>query len=240
MIEFENINKQYGNQAVLKSISLQLQMGQGVALVGPNGSGKTTIIKILLGLVNANSGKVLMDGQNITGQCGYRKQIGYMPQINRFPENMRVGQLFDMLKKMRTDVSPNEYDLDLYKDFEIEQLRKKRLNHLSGGMKQKVSAALAFLFNPKVLVLDEPTAGLDPVSNEVFKQKLKKSIQEGKLVIITSHILSDLDEITTHVVYLMDGVIRFFKSLEHMKAETSEHRLNRMIAQILNQEEVYA
>ncbi|MDN3670689.1 ABC transporter ATP-binding protein [Echinicola jeungdonensis] len=239
MIEFREISKRFGKQKVLNQVSLQLEVGHGVALVGPNGSGKTTMIKILLGLVTSTSGEITLYGKPIEKQSEYRKDIGYMPQINRFPDNMKVGQLFGMLKNMRKDVSKEQYDLDLFKAFEIGKLKDKKLNHLSGGMKQKVSAALAFLFNPQVLVLDEPTAGLDPVSNELFKQKLKSSINQGKLVLITSHILSDLDEITTHVVYLMDGKVRFSKSLEQMKEETSEHRLNRMIAQILNREEVY-
>jgi Cu-processing system ATP-binding protein len=118
-------------------------------------------------------------------------------------------------------------------------MASKRLEILSGGMKQKVSAALAFLFDPTVLILDEPTAGLDPVSNEILKEKLKRMIDRGKLVLVTSHILNDLDEITTHVAYMMDGEVRFYKSLDQLKNETAESRLNRIIAQVLNQEEAY-
>src|SRR5690554_6224869 len=144
-----------------------------------------------------------------------------------------------MMKGLRKDVPVNAYDLDLYEAFEIEQMASKRLSILSGGMKQKVSAALAFLFAPPILILDEPTAGLDPVSNEILKDKLKQEISNGKLVLITSHILNDLDEITTHVAYLMDGEVKFFNSLEQLKTETAETRLNRIIAQVLNQEKVY-
>ena len=115
----------------------------------------------------------------------------------------------------------------------------KRLEVLSGGMKQKVSASLAFMFDPKVLILDEPTAGLDPVSNEGLKDKLKNIVSEDKLVLITSHILNDLDDITTHVAYLMDGIVKFYKSLDQLKSETAESRLNRIIAQVLNKEKEY-
>ena len=115
----------------------------------------------------------------------------------------------------------------------------KRLEVLSGGMKQKVSASLAFMFAPSLLILDEPTAGLDPVSNEVLKEKLKSTVSEDKLVLITSHILNDLDDITTHVAYLMDGIVKFYKSLDQLKSETAESRLNRIIAQVLNKEKEY-
>ena len=238
MIRIENLNKAFGKHQVLKDVSLEFNEGQSVALIGPNGSGKTTLIKALLGLVVAK-GEIWVAGSAIKGQSDYRRHIGYMPQMSRFPDNMTVRQLFAMMKDLRSDVKPDTYDRDLYQAFEIDQMASKRLSVLSGGMKQKVSAAMAFLFDPPVLILDEPTAGLDPVSNEMLKDKLKKEISRGKLVLITSHILNDLDEITTHVAYLMDGELKFFKSLDQLKNETSEFRLNRIIAQVLNQEKVY-
>ncbi|MBK6264952.1 ATP-binding cassette domain-containing protein [Marivirga sp. S37H4] len=237
MIHIRELNKKFGKHHVLQNINLQFELGQGVALIGPNGSGKTTLIKALLGMVIPDKGEMLFNGSSIKNQSLYRQNIGYMPQISRFPDNMKVGQLFNMIRDVREDIKADVYDWELYDSFEIEQMKTKRLNILSGGMKQKVSAALAFLFNPKVLVLDEPTAGLDPVSNEILKEKLRKSITNGKLVLITSHILNDLDEITTHVAYLMDGKTQFFKSLEQLKMETSEDRLNKIIAHILNGEE---
>jgi Cu-processing system ATP-binding protein len=238
MIRIDNLNKAFGKHQVLNNVNLDFEKGQSVALIGPNGSGKTTLIKALLGLVVAK-GDIYVAGNSVKGQSEYRRQIGYMPQMSRFPDNMTVKQLFAMMRDLRSDVKSGAYDLDLYKAFEIDEMASKRLSILSGGMKQKVSAALAFLFDPPILILDEPTAGLDPVSNEILKDKLKKEIAGGKLVLITSHILNDLDEITTHVAYLMDGEVKFFKSLDQLKSETAETRLNRIIAQVLNQENVY-
>jgi Cu-processing system ATP-binding protein len=238
MIRIDNLNKAFGKHQVLNNIDLEFEKGQSVALIGPNGSGKTTLIKALLGLVVAK-GDIYVAGNSVKGQSEYRRQIGYMPQMSRFPDNMTVKQLFAMMKDLRSDVKSGSYDLELYKAFEIDEMASKRLSILSGGMKQKVSAALAFLFDPPILILDEPTAGLDPVSNEILKDKLKKEIARGKLVLITSHILNDLDEITTHVAYLMEGEVKFFKSLDQLKNETAETRLNRIIAQVLNQENVY-
>jgi len=231
MIKIDHLYKNFGRHQVLLDICLEFRENQSIALIGPNGSGKSTLIKIILGMVLPRKGNVSFDGSSIEGQSLYRRQIGYMPQMSRFPANMTVSQLFNMMKSLRKDEKSR--DMDLYRAFEIDQMGSKRLEILSGGMKQKVSAALAFLFDPKVLILDEPTAGLDPIANEILKEKLQKSLGTDRLILISSHILNDLDDITSHVCYLMEGEVKFFKPLEQLKVETAENRLNRIIAQIL-------
>jgi Cu-processing system ATP-binding protein len=104
---------------------------------------------------------------------------------------------------------------------------------LSGGTTQKVSASLAFLFNPDVLILDEPTAGLDPLSSEILKQKIIDEKQKGKLVLITSHILSELDDLITHVLYMQDGSLIFHKSIELLREDTGEEKLSKAIASVM-------
>ncbi|WKV12976.1 ABC transporter ATP-binding protein [Marivirga harenae] len=238
MIKIKDLNKHFAKHKVLNEINLQFNAGECVALIGPNGSGKTTLIKSILALVTIEKGEIHVQNENIRNQSDYRSKIGYMPQINRFPEHMSVQQLFKMMKSIRQDVT--DYDLSLYEAFNIDNMRKKKLGILSGGMRQKVSAALAFLFKPEILILDEPTAGLDPVSNEILKKKLKEAIEkENKLVLITSHILNDLDDIADRVVYLMDGSLYFDKQMTALKEETSESRLNKIIASILNTENHY-
>ena len=101
---------------------------------------------------------------------------------------------------------------------------------LSGGTRQKVSAALAFLFNPDVLILDEPTAGLDPLSSEILKEKIQSEKEKGKLILITSHVLSDLEDFTTDVVYMQEGTIMFTKTMSELKQETGEEKLGKAIA----------
>ncbi len=107
------------------------------------------------------------------------------------------------------------------------------MRSLSGGTRQKVSACLAFLFSPEILILDEPTAGLDPVSSELLKDKIRQERAKGRLVLITSHVLSDLDDITSHVVYLQDGKLMFYKEVEELKRSTGEEKLNKVIATIM-------
>lgn len=239
MIEIKNLSKNFDRQKVLKDISISFEAGQSVALIGPNGSGKTTLIKSILGMVRPDSGDIFFKGDSVLNTSNYRSNIGYMPQIQRFPEHMRVRQLFALMQDLRKDIPEENYDRTLYQNLDVPSMAGKKLGQLSGGMKQKVSAALAFLFNPEVLILDEPTAGLDPVSNEILKDQLRLSLEKGKLVLITSHILSDLDEITTDVAYLMDGKLTFYRSLDDLKKETAEDRLNRMIAKVLKSENSY-
>jgi Cu-processing system ATP-binding protein len=206
MISLKKVNKNFGKLSALANVDLDLQMRKSYALVGPNGSGKTTVIKSILGLVIPSSGEIMFDNKSIQNEWQYRENIGYMPQIGRYPENMTIGQLIDMMKNIRKNVT--EFDDSVIESFKLYKIFDKRMHALSGGTRQKVSAALSFLFNPPVLILDEPTAGLDPVSVELLKEKILEEKAKGKLLIISSHILSDLDELTTDMVYIYEGKVQ--------------------------------
>jgi Cu-processing system ATP-binding protein len=228
MILIQKIQKHFKNLEALHQVDADMQKGQVISLIGANGSGKTTLIKTILGLVKPDSGTISFNGVPINEKVEYRKNIGYMPQIGRYPENMKIGQLFSMIRNLRQD--EKEVDMELYHAFKLDDIEDKNMKALSGGTRQKVSAALAFMFNPEVLILDEPTAGLDPLSSELLKEKVIKEKKKGKLILITSHILSDLEDITTHIMYLQEGKLMFFKPLEELQEETGETRLSKVIA----------
>lgn len=153
MIEIRELKKSFGSLQVLRSLNLELQAGQIVCLIGPNGSGKTTLIKCLLGHVLPDSGTIRVAGEQlVAGSWSYRERIGYMPQIGRYPEQMRIRQVFSMMRDIR-NVNTSS-DEELYQRFGLEALQEKRMGNLSGGTRQKVSAALAFLFRPDLVVLD--------------------------------------------------------------------------------------
>ena len=192
----------------------QLSNHRVFLLIGEMGAGKTTLIKTILGMVIPDNGDITVGSQSIKGDVNYRKRIGYMPQIGHYPTNMKIGQLFSMMKDMRPEIK--EYDLELVEAFELDQMKDKSMGTLSGGTRQKVSAALAFLFNPEILILDEPTAGLDPIAVEVLKAKIKKEREEGKLILITSHILSDLEELTNRAIYIYEGEVFFSDTIEEL------------------------
>ncbi|MGQ0739077.1 MAG: ABC transporter ATP-binding protein [Bacteroidota bacterium] len=235
MIRIEHISKRFKKLQALDNISVDFEKGQVISLIGPNSSGKTTLIKSILGMVRPDSGKIRVDGQLINGDPLYREKTGYMPQIGRYPDNMKVGQLFKMLQNIR-NIPGTQTDRMLIQQFELEKIFDKPMRTLSGGTRQKVSAAVAFLFGPPILILDEPTAGLDPLASEILKEKILAEKKKNKLILITSHILSDLDELITHVMYMQEGKMQFFMDLESLQEETGELRLAKAIARIMKGE----
>ena len=232
MIIASNVSKKFGKLKALDNVTVNCGKGQCIALIGPNGSGKTTFIKSILGMVVPDSGFITFNGKNILHDWHYREHIGYMPQIGRYPENMTIGQVLDMMKDIRKS-SKTALDEELLQAFDLNKILDKRMRTLSGGTRQKVSASLAFLFNPDVLILDEPTAGLDPVATEILKEKIVKEKQKEKLILITSHILSELDDLVTQVIYMQEGNLRFHKSIEDLREDTGEQKLSRAIASVM-------
>lgn len=184
-------------------------------------------------MVVPDSGFITFNGKNIVHDWLYRQYIGYMPQIGRYPDNMSIGQIFKMMKDIRARGKDIPTDEDLMEAFGLNELLRKRMSTLSGGTRQKVSASLAFLFNPDVLILDEPTAGLDPLASEVLKKKIIDEKVKGKLVLITSHVLSELDDLITQVIYMQDGNLMFHKSLEDLRRDTGEQKLSKAIASVM-------
>ena len=235
MIRIESIRKRFKKLQVLTDVSANLEKGQVIALIGPNGSGKTTLIKCVLGLVSPDHGNIYCDDVDISETVEYRQKIGYMPQIGRYPDNMKVGQLFKLIKNLRT--AEKNIDEELYYKFKLDTIVQKSMRTLSGGTRQKVSAALALLFDPEILILDEPTAGLDPLSAEILKSKIIEQKEKGKLILITSHVLSDLEELSTHIMYMNEGKMMFFKSMQELQAETGEEKLSRSIARIMKDQQ---
>lgn len=231
MIIASNVSKQFGKLKALDNVSVACKKGECIALIGPNGSGKTTLIKSILGMVVPDSGFITFNDKNILHDWKYREQIGYMPQIGRYPDNMTIGHVLDMMKDIRSKALG--IDEDLIKAFNLNSLMHKRMRTLSGGTTQKVSAALAFLFNPEVLILDEPTAGLDPLAAETLKEKIISEKQKGKLILITSHVLSDLDDLITQIIYMQEGQLIFHKTIEMLREDTGEKKLSKAIANVM-------
>jgi len=237
MIIANNVTKKFGKLIALNNVSVTCNKGECIALIGPNGSGKTTFIKSILGMVVPDSGFITFNGKNIIHDWMYRRHIGYMPQIGRYPDNMTIGQVFNMMKDIRSVENSKPVDESLTRYFGLEQLLQKRMRTLSGGTRQKVSASLAFLFDPDVLILDEPTAGLDPLASEILKEKIKSEKEKGKLILITSHILSELDELITHVIYMQEGNLQFHKKLSDLQKDTGEEKLSRAIAAVMSKKQ---
>ncbi len=232
MIEIQSVKKNFGDLSVLKGMSLEIPKGQATGIVGPNGAGKTTLIKTILGLVKADSGVIKVNGNELDSDGLYRKDIGYMPQVARYPENMKVQELLDFIKGLR-DQDP-VYEQELIDQFNLRPELEKPLRTLSGGNRQKVGATLAMMFNPDILFFDEPTAGLDPRSSHKFKQRVQAEKKNGKTVIITSHIMSELEQLVDHVIFILDGKIRYYGSMDDLLKESNEERLEAAIAGMMD------
>jgi Cu-processing system ATP-binding protein len=232
IVSARGITKRYGRLSVLAGVDLDIPPGLITAIVGPNASGKTTFNKIVLGLVRPDRGELRFDGTPVNGDAAYRARIGYMPQLARYPANLRGEDLVRMLADLRN--SPTDRDEALFADLALgADVLRQPLRNLSGGMRQRINAALAFLFRPDLLILDEPTAGLDPISSSALKDKILRERTSGRTVIITSHVLSELEELADNVAFLLDGAVRFQGTPAVLRRETSQPTLERAIAHMM-------
>jgi Cu-processing system ATP-binding protein len=231
VIQGRALSKSFDGVKALDGVSFDIARSSITAILGPNASGKSTLIKSILGLVRPDSGSILIDGEPVLGLSEYRRQIGYMPQQARFPENLRAGEIVSMLSDMRGFREPP--DNELIRLFGIENLGSKPVRALSGGTRQKLNAAVALMFKPSLLILDEPTSGLDPVSNAILKEKICREQENGATVILTSHNLHELDEVASHVLFLLEGRVCFDGPLSELKENTGAASLERAVVTLM-------
>ncbi len=233
MIAARGLTKRFGAVQVLRGLDLTIVRGRVTAIIGPNGAGKTTFIKSLLGLTRADAGLLTLDGIAIGDDARYRAGIGYMPQIAHFPENLTGTELLALLRDLRGSEASDERLID---QFGLRESLDKKLRVLSGGTRQKVNAVAAFLFAPELYVLDEPTSGLDPVASGILKQRILTERVASRTVILTSHILSEIDELADDVVFLYEGQVRFADGVSELKRETGQTTVERAIATLMMRE----
>lgn len=231
MIEIKNLNKYYGKFHVLKNLDLTLNKGEVVALMGPNGSGKTTLMKSVLGLVIPEKGEIKVNSINVKDNCEYRKIIGYMPQIANYPENLKVSELFNLISDIRG--REEKHDEELIEEFKLKEIYNKNFGQLSGGYKQRVTAAIAFLHNPALLMLDEPTSSLDPLSSEIMKNKILKEKKESNLIFVSSHITSEVELIADRIIYMLEGKIILNMLIKNIKNGSADFKLGRALKDII-------
>jgi len=234
LIELKNIEKSFGKYQVLKNISLNIEPGKITAIVGPNGSGKTTIIKSILGLVQPDKGEILFNNKSVIKEYLYRKDIGYMPQAASFPDNLTVNEVFNMISDIR--MQQMNGNAELINILNLQPELNKKIRTLSGGNKQKVSACIALMFNPKIIILDEPTAGLDPAASANLKKKIVEQRDAGKTIILTSHIMAEIEELSDNILFLIEGKIVYDGSLKNLVELSGQAKLENAIAAMMNKE----
>lgn len=232
MISIKNLTKRFGKLTVLDNLNLEIKKGGVFAVLGPNGSGKTTLIKCILGMVIPNKGEILFKDESVLKKWTYRNNLNYLPQIANFPPNLKLNELIKMVKNLRPKAA-NESELIAH--FGLESFLNKKLGHLSGGTKQKVNLVLTFMFDSELIILDEPTTGLDPISLIHLKELIRAEKEKGKTILITTHIMSFVDEMADEIVFLLDGKIYFKGSVQELKVHTKEKNLEKAIANLISE-----
>ncbi len=216
-LEVENIQKEYNEKKVLKGISLQFENGI-YALLGPNGAGKSTLMEIILGIRTASSGEVCCDGEDIRTQyLKYLPRVGYLPQdielIEEFSgeEYLRYMGALKGMPKMELE----EQIQELLHDLNLKSERKKRIKNYSGGMKQRIGIAQSILNNPDLIILDEPTVGLDPMERIRFRKMLQR-LAKDKIIILSTHIVSDVETMADYIIFIHKGEIIESGTMENL------------------------
>jgi ABC-2 type transport system ATP-binding protein len=208
VIEIKNLVKQYGSIEALKGVSLSVEKGEIFGLLGQNGAGKTTMVKILLGIVKPSFGDGTMLGEPI-GASSVRKRVGYLPEDHRFPDYHTAYSLLDFYGSL-LDVPSNEKKARINEMLDFVGLEKRKdskIRTFSKGMKQRLGIAQAIFHDPDVIFLDEPTDGVDPVGRKQVRQMLQELKAEGKTIFINSHLLGEVELISDRVIILHKGEI---------------------------------
>ncbi len=233
MIEFHNVTKRFGKHTALQDVSFALQSGTSVALLGPNASGKTTLLKCLLGLIHPDAGAITVGGIPITQSPTYRQRIGYMPQHPHFPDNLRAAEVIELVKRVRGLSGPVE--TPYIERFQLESELAKPIRALSGGTRQKLSAVLAFMAETDILVLDEPTASLDPLALRALKDELHRRRASGCTIMMTTHTLADVPELSDEIFFLFEGRIALHERVADLLATAQGNRFDEALIGRLRQ-----
>ena len=223
-LELKNIDKSFGDKQVLKGVSFAAESGKAFGLLGRNGAGKTTSIRILMNVFPANSGEVLIDGKPID----YKKiQIGYLPEERGlYPKKLIIDQLvyFAELKGMGRKEAVLSVDAWLER-LDMTEYRNKRLDTLSKGNQQKIQLITALAHNPQIVILDEPFSGLDPVNAILLKDVVKEQIAQGKIVLFSSHQMSYIEEFCDSIAIINAGKVALHGDLHDIKRNYPRDRL---------------
>lgn len=217
----EGVIKNYGEVRALRNVNFAVRAGQVVALLGPNGAGKTTAVKLLLGLIQPNSGKTRVFGGDPTNPQN-RMRTGAMLQVGRVPETLRVREHIDLFSSYYPDPLPLE---EVLATAGLEKLRDRKFGDLSGGQRQRTLFALAICGDPDLLFLDEPTVGLDVEARRALWEEIRRLVERGKTVILTTHYLEEADALADRIAVINQGEIIAEGTPAEIKSQTSGKRI---------------
>lgn len=219
-VVLRNVSKKYGGFQALNAVSFGIREGEIFGYIGPNGAGKTTTMKILVGLITDFDGEISIGGYEVPKRkAEIHRLLGYLPQSVAFQDWRTVNQALKTFGKLSglTDSQVDSKIPEILEMLGLSDARHKKVSHLSGGMTQKVGLAQALLHEPKLLVLDEPLGGLDPLSRHQFKEIVLKLARQGTTIIFSSHILSDVQDVADRIGIINRGTIKQIGTLNELK-----------------------
>lgn len=235
ILELRNLRKKFGEKEVLKGINLQVKRGEIIGYIGANGAGKSTTIKIMLGILDGYEGDVIIFNKNIKDTKGeYKKKIGYVPEVSEVYESLTakeylsfIGQLYDLDTELLTKKSEELMTL-----FGIDEYFNTRISTFSKGMRQKLILISSIIHNPDILFLDEPLSGLDANSVMIVKELIEIFANEGKTIFYSSHIMDVVEKISHRIVLINDGQIVADGSFKELKENSHEGSLEEIFNEI--------
>lgn len=217
-LTLENVTKKYKNKVAVQSINFELDSGQLIGVIGKNGAGKTTLLKLIATILKPTSGRILLDGEDIVKKHDImRRVIGYLPQeVFAYP-NLTITEYLlyiASVKGMRKKEAEKQI-AELLLNFHLEQSKNRRISECSGGMKQKIGIICALLNNPKIIIVDEPTVGLDP-EERITVRNVLSGLAKDRIVILSTHIVSDIEAVASRILVLKQGNLIFFDTPEKL------------------------
>lgn len=226
MLKVENITKYYKKNCAVNNLSFSVDKGEIFGLLGENGAGKTTTFRIIMGLLDSDNGTATLDGKKI--DYSTTDLVGYLPEERSLMKKMTVKEqvvFYGILKGM--EIKDIEVKLDeLLKEFEIEDYKNRKISELSKGNQQKIQFITSFINDPKLLILDEPFSGLDPINVELFKNKIRELVKKGTSIIFSSHQLDQVEEFCKKIVILSKGNTVIEGNVDKIKKDYSKKNIH--------------
>jgi ABC-2 type transport system ATP-binding protein len=240
MLEVRGLTKRYASIPVVKRVSFSLHQGEILGYLGPNGAGKSTTVKMLTGLVEPSDGQILFEGKDIReNPVAFKRRLGYVPedtQVYGYLTGWEYLQLIGRLRSIPTEIL-NEKIGQLMKLFSLQIHRYSALSSYSKGMRQKILIIAALLHDPDVLIFDEPLSGLDVTTVLIFKNLVRSLVEDGKMILYSSHVLEVVEKICSSVIILQKGSIVAYDSVERLRDLMSLSTLEDVFAQLVLQED---
>lgn len=224
MIEIKNVTKKYGDNVALKNITFNVNDGDIFAFIGHNGAGKTTLIKAIVGIHDFDEGEILINGKSIKKDpITCKKEMAFIPDNPELYDNMTAAEFINFMCDMyEIDGNTRKANIEKYaKMFDIENNLNDLIGSFSHGMKQKVALIAALSHNPKVLIMDEPFVGLDPIAVHAVKQVMNEMVKEGKIIFYSTHILDVAEKLCSRVAIIKKGELVKVGSMDEIKGDSS-------------------